>query len=167
MFCPKCGTSLSDSARFCPNCGASIEEDVGSLRPNECSSVVVPVKKKNTSMIVWAVITIAFLALAIPYLVMGCSRSIEGTWYQENNYYGYSATLTIKNGSYELVADGRTTWTGTANVQGSTCVLDGEYEYSLSADGKTLTCVNHSGTDVYSGEWFASRNDAATFPRRQ
>ncbi len=112
------------------------------------------------------VIVIVFLAFAIPFLLTQCGRGIEKTWYQENDYYGYSITLTILDGSYEMKM-GDHVGTGSAQINGDTCVLDGEFEYALSPDGKTLTCTNNSGTNMYAGEWFASRDDAAKFPRRQ
>lgn len=100
-------------------------------------------------------------------MLSACSRGVEGTWYQENNYYGYSATMTIAKDGYEITTDTGGTWEGSAQVDGSHCTLDDEHTYELSSDGNELTCLSSQGTDVYAGAWYPSFNEAKSHARRQ
>lgn len=42
MFCPRCGTEISDSARFCTNCGTRLQH-----QEKSAPSAVLPVVKRN------------------------------------------------------------------------------------------------------------------------
>lgn len=168
MFCPKCGARVEGANSFCGMCGTRIapEDGRGDERQQAVSTGASPSESKEFPTMLWALIVVVFLLGVSALAFTQCSHGVAGTWYQENGYYGYSATLTVRDGSFELT-DGRTTWSGSAQINGTSCTLDGEFEYELSPDGKTLTCTNDHSTGVYAGEWFRTRDDAAKFPRRQ
>ena len=59
MFCPKCGTQLTDDTKFCNNCGYSFISSMPSLEANPLQ----PTKKSSSNKIVTAGLVFSILAL--------------------------------------------------------------------------------------------------------
>lgn len=119
-------------------------------------------------------------------VLFGCAQNskaatVEGLWYQDMGYEGYSATLEVKNGSYELIYYQHSNFDyltepgepddvkETSRSDGEAVVLDsttcelGGYAFSLSPDGTKLVCDRSLGITL-EGPWYPSKEEAMSNP---
>lgn len=169
MRCVECGNAVANDDAFCSQCGAEIIRDPQQRFCVACGFQLAPDDA---------------------YCMM-CGREVgslrkqpapqmASTWYQELGYGGACARLKLSGSSYVLtnmrhsnpnylveddIVDEPSIVSleqGSASVDAAHCTLSG-YEFTVSADGRTLTCERKLGS-VLEGPWHSSPEDARKAP---
>lgn len=141
MFCPHCGSSLSDNSKFCSKCGANIAPTL----TNTMSASTISEKSSGSNhkkYLFLACIVVLFFCTFLFFRKTG--NKLLGTWVCDNVENGYPDSMTLE-------ADGSGIFDGVSGswyIDGDTFVIAlgiyGTYYYEHKLSGNTLLLDGHT-----------------------
>lgn len=165
MFCPHCGSNLSDNSKFCSKCGAALAPTLTNTTSTSASVTSKKSLDNNTKKYLF-VVGIAVLCLCAFLISRKAGNTLPGTWVCDNVEHGYPDSLTLESDGTGIVDGVSISW----YIDGDTFVMVagiyGNYYYEYKLSGNTLSLdgyTYHRSVNTSSSNYrkFNSEEDVA------
>ena len=139
MFCPHCGSNLSDNSKFCSKCGAALAPTLTNTISTSASVASKKSSDNNTKKYLFlaCIAVLCLCAFLVSHKTTG--NTLSGTWVCDNVEHGYPDSLTLESDGTGIVDGVSISW----YIDGDTFVMVagiyGNYYYEYKLSGNTLS----------------------------